>query len=115
MITGSRPYPHQFLGVPYYLPPLTTTVFLEQIIPAAQSTPQALTDMEMDTGEAVTGGTKSDGILLYVREAAYTPGETPLSCWIPAAPLDAAVDNEPPLQSFKRLVERRASGSDMMQ
>ncbi|EUC61129.1 snupn protein [Rhizoctonia solani AG-3 Rhs1AP] len=115
MITGSRPYPHQFLGVPYYLPPLTTTVFLEQIIPAAQSTPQALTDMEMDTGEAVTGGTKSDGILLYVREAAYTPGETPLSCWIPAAPLDAAVDDEPPLQSFKRLVERRASGSDMMQ
>ncbi|CUA77265.1 hypothetical protein RSOLAG22IIIB_12651 [Rhizoctonia solani] len=119
MITGSRPYPHRFLGVPYYLPPLTTTVFLQQIIPvaqAAQPPPRTSTDMEMDTGEAAsTGGTKSDGILLYVREAAYTPGETPLSCWIPAAPLDNAMGGEPPLQSFQRLVERRASGSDMMQ
>ncbi|KDN45691.1 hypothetical protein RSAG8_04775, partial [Rhizoctonia solani AG-8 WAC10335] len=115
MITGTRPYPHRFLGVPYYLPPLTTTVFLQQIIPAAQPATRASADMEMDTGEASTGGTKSDGILLYVREAAYTPGETPLSCWVPAAPLDAAMRNEPPLQLFQRLVEGRASGSDMMQ
>ncbi|KAG8689195.1 hypothetical protein FRC11_003845 [Ceratobasidium sp. 423] len=114
-ITGTRPYPHRFLGVPYYLPPLTTTVFLQQIIPVAQttqSTARTSIDMEMDTSE---GGTKSDGILLYVREAAYTPGETPLSCWIPAAPLDNAMDNEPPLQLFQRLVARRAAGPDMMQ
>ncbi|CAE7147529.1 unnamed protein product [Rhizoctonia solani] len=117
MVTGTRPYPHRFLGVSYYLPPLTTTLFLQQIIPAAQITqPEARTstDMEMDTSEGSTGGPKSDGILLYVREAAYTPGETPLSCWIPAAPLDNTT-NEPPLRLFQRLVEKRASGSDMMQ
>ncbi|KAJ1302128.1 hypothetical protein OPQ81_000957 [Rhizoctonia solani] len=118
MINGTRPYPHRFLGVPYYVPPLTPTVFLEQIIPAAQITQpegRTSTDMEMDTGERLTEGTKSDGILLYVREAAYTPGETPLSCWIPATPLDDAMDNEPPLQLFQRLIARRTSGSDMMQ
>ncbi|QRW23423.1 hypothetical protein RhiXN_08459 [Rhizoctonia solani] len=35
-IAGARPYPHRFLGVPYYLPPLTPTVFLQTIIPIAQ-------------------------------------------------------------------------------
>ncbi|CAE6404825.1 unnamed protein product [Rhizoctonia solani] len=116
-IDGTRPYPHRFLGVPYYLPPLTTTVFLQQIIPVAQTTQAARTstDMEMDTGDGSTAGTKSDGILLYVREAAYTPGETPLSCWIPATPLDDAMDNEPPIELFQRLVARHASGSTMMQ
>ncbi|CAE6505389.1 unnamed protein product [Rhizoctonia solani] len=111
-ITGTRPYPHRFLGVSYYLPPLTTTLFLQQIIPVAQttqSTTRTSTDMEMDTSEGSAGGTKSDGILLYVREAAYIPGETPLSCWIPAAPLDNAMDNEPPLELFQRLVARRAA------
>lgn len=57
--------------------------------------------MEMDTSE---GQAKSDGILLYVREAAYTPGETPLSCWVPAAPLDDSMDQEPPLRLFQRCV-----------
>ncbi|KAH7345711.1 hypothetical protein B0J17DRAFT_713259 [Rhizoctonia solani] len=116
-IDGTRPYPHRFLGVPYYLPPLTPTIFLQQIIPVAQTSQAARTstDMEMDTGDGSTTGTKSDGILLYVREAAYTPGETPLSCWIPAAPLDDAMNNEPPIESFQRLVAKRASGSTMMQ
>ncbi|CAE6355743.1 unnamed protein product [Rhizoctonia solani] len=117
-ITGTRPYPHRFLGVPYYLPPLTTAVFLQRIIPVAQVAQPAArtsTDMEMDTGEGSTGGTKSDGILLYVREAGYTPGETPLSCWIPAQPLDNAMENEPPLEIFQRLIAKRASEPNMMQ
>ncbi|CAE6467941.1 unnamed protein product [Rhizoctonia solani] len=118
MVTGARPYPHRFLGVPYYLPPLTTAIFLQQIIPiaqAAQPVARTSSDMEMDTGDGSAGGTKSDGILLYVREAGYTPGETPLSCWIPAAPLDNAMDNEPPLEIFQRLIARRASEPSMMQ
>ncbi|KAF8755485.1 snRNA import innucleus [Rhizoctonia solani] len=117
-IAGARPYPHRFLGVPYYLPPLTPTVFLQTIIPiaqVAQSEARTSTDMEMDTGEGSAGGTKSDGILLYVREAGYTPGETPLSCWIPATPLNDTMDSQPPLELFQRLISKRASESDMMQ
>ncbi|GAB1522300.1 hypothetical protein RhiTH_005414 [Rhizoctonia solani] len=117
-IAGARPYPHRFLGVPYYLPPLTPTVFLQTIIPiaqVAQSEARTSTDMEMDTGEGSAGGTKSDGILLYVREAGYTSGETPLSCWIPATPLNDTMDSQPPLELFQRLISKRASESDMMQ
>ncbi|KAG8722018.1 hypothetical protein FRC09_006966 [Ceratobasidium sp. 395] len=114
---GARPYPHRFLGVPYYLPPLTPALFLQSIIPAAK--PQAQggsNEVDMDTGEGETGRRKSDGILLYVKEAAYISGETPLSCWVPAAPLDDAMDQEPPLQIFQRLVAKRASTTtDMMQ
>ncbi|KAB5592888.1 hypothetical protein CTheo_3677 [Ceratobasidium theobromae] len=108
-VAGSRPYPHRFLGVPYYLPPLTSALFLQTIIPVAQiSAPPARSstemEMEMDTNEGQATCVKSDGILLYVREAAYTPGETPLSCWIPSAPLDNAMNQEPPLQLFQRWV-----------
>ncbi|KAG8746245.1 hypothetical protein FRC10_005494 [Ceratobasidium sp. 414] len=109
---GSRPYPHRFLGVPYYLPPLTPTLFLQSIIPAAQpqeGSAEGANEVSMDTGEGETEAQKSDGILLYVKEAAYTSGETPLSCWVPAAPLDDAMNQEPPLQIFQRLVAKRAS------
>lgn len=114
-VNGSRPYPHRFVGVPYFLPPLPPALFLQTIIPAAQPSELAPTteaEMDMDTGEVQV---KSDGILLYVREAAYTPGETPLSCWVPAAPLDDSMGQEPPLRLFQRLIARRASEQDMMQ
>ncbi|KAG8695842.1 hypothetical protein FRC08_007530 [Ceratobasidium sp. 394] len=110
--TGSRPYPHRFLGVPYYLPPLTYTLFLQSIIPAARpqgGSTDGANETDMDTGEGEIEVRKSDGILLYVKEAAYTSGETPLSCWVPAAPLDDAMDQEPPLQVFQRLISKRAS------
>ncbi|QRV82108.1 hypothetical protein RhiJN_10123 [Ceratobasidium sp. AG-Ba] len=107
---GARPYPHRFLGVPYYLPPLTPTLFLQSIIPAAQSQ-VASNEVDMNTGEGEMATHKSDGILLYVKEAAYTSGETPLSCWVPAAPLDDAMDQESPIQVFHRLVSKRASAS----
>jgi snurportin-1 len=106
-VVGSRPYPHRFIGVPYFLPPLTPTLFLQSIIPAAQAQGPASADineMDMDAGEGNAAVRKSDGILLYVKEATYTSGETPLSCWVPAAPLDNAMNQEPPLQAFQRYV-----------
>lgn len=117
-VNGSRPYPHRFVGVPYYLPPLTPALFLESIIPRAQQTETTgrTGEMEMDTGEGQVSGGKSDGILLYVREAAYTSGETPLSCWVPATPLENAMEQESPLRLFQRCVFSKysvASGSNL--
>ncbi|KAG8954900.1 hypothetical protein FRC04_010384 [Tulasnella sp. 424] len=65
----------------------------------------------MDTASFV-----SDGMLLYVSQASYQPGETPLACWIPAEPLpvqDQPADAAPagpvpsPLDVFQSLIYRR--------
>jgi len=62
----------------------------------------------------------SDGILLYVSQASYQPGETPLACWIPARQTNNSVDETTlttgaaqmsPLHVFERLIYRRCAAS----
>ncbi|KAG8920457.1 hypothetical protein FRC01_000743 [Tulasnella sp. 417] len=60
----------------------------------------------------------SDGILLYVSQASYQPGETPLACWIPAEPLpvqDQAVEAVPagPVPSPLDIFQRSGTGFDL--
>ncbi|KAF9517820.1 hypothetical protein BS47DRAFT_1339039 [Hydnum rufescens UP504] len=58
--------------------------------------------------QSVTATIGTDGLLLYVSEASYQPGETPLSCWIPARRLDPEKLDEPVmLDTFERLVKKR--------
>ncbi|KAG8910670.1 hypothetical protein FRC00_007759 [Tulasnella sp. 408] len=70
----------------------------------------------MPKTRAETASFVSDGILLYVSQASYQPGETPLACWIPAEPLpvqDQAIEAAPagpvpsPLDIFQSLIYRR--------
>ncbi|KIO33772.1 hypothetical protein M407DRAFT_229640 [Tulasnella calospora MUT 4182] len=70
----------------------------------------------MPKTRADTASFVSDGILLYVSQASYQPGETPLACWIPAEPLPVqgqAVEAVPagpvpsPLDIFQNLIYRR--------
>ncbi|KAF8189377.1 hypothetical protein BJ912DRAFT_967389 [Pholiota molesta] len=62
-----------------------------------------------------TAFVQPDGLLLYVAEASYEPGTSPLSSWIPirgysdeATPGEAVLP-EGPLDLFQRLVRRRLS------
>ncbi|KAI5124675.1 hypothetical protein M0805_004283 [Coniferiporia weirii] len=61
---------------------------------------------------------KSDGLLLYVGEASYESGESPLSVWVPrvlyeehaydgTAAVNAPGEKESPLDAFERLIRRR--------
>jgi len=59
--------------------------------------------------ESVTTNVQPDGLLLYVSEASYEPGTSPLSSWIPITGYEKP--DEPigihPLELFHRLVKRR--------
>ncbi|KAF4616700.1 hypothetical protein D9613_008607 [Agrocybe pediades] len=54
-----------------------------------------------------------DGMLLYVSEASYEPGTSPLSSWVPIRGYDTHGDGpvakEGPLDLFQRLIRRRIS------
>ena len=48
---------------------------------------------------------ESDGLLLYVAQASYEPGTSPLSSWIPIAGYESgASGGERPLDLFDRCV-----------
>jgi len=59
----------------------------------------------------------ADGLLLYVAEASYETGTSPLSSWIPIAKyqedrisegtVDSSMSTDGPLDVFRRLVEKR--------
>ncbi|KIJ23060.1 hypothetical protein M422DRAFT_276440 [Sphaerobolus stellatus SS14] len=63
--------------------------------------------MDVDQGQAKTATAEvyPDGLLLYVSQASYEPGTSPLSLWIPIKPLYEA--QESPLAIFERLVNKR--------
>lgn len=50
----------------------------------------------------------SDGLLLYVSQASYEEGSSPLSCWIPNKPvtehLEPSTEGDGPLGVFQRCV-----------
>ena len=115
------PYPSTFLQVPYYTN-TTFAHFLDTIIPRARSScraqvsipgPNDLDMMDIEssqfTGPAprkTQAEIKPDGLLLYVAQAIYEPGPSPLSSWVPlAAPSTdemACVDQASPLDVFER-------------
>ncbi|KAF8918898.1 hypothetical protein CPB85DRAFT_1373579 [Mucidula mucida] len=116
-------YPTLMLPIPYHsdtsLPSL-----LSGIVPLARSSRSIpfgipVIDGGMDLDMAGSNITKQfahispDGLLLYVAEANYEFGTSPLSNWIPinshvdSETMDSA--SETPLDKFQRLVQRRLS------
>ncbi|KZT10558.1 uncharacterized protein LAESUDRAFT_644795 [Laetiporus sulphureus 93-53] len=128
------PYPTTFCPVPYYtdtslanlagaLVPLTRSSRFFSVSTPVQ-TAEGTAAMDLDGAvsplvqlEVTTAELKSDGMLLYVSKAAYEPGTSPLSSWIPlkaytpdsqqseANALPVALES--PLDVFERLVRRR--------
>ena len=116
------PYPTTFLQIPYYTN-TTLAHFLDTIIPRARSSCRAQVSIPagpndsdmMDIESSQFAGPapriaqteiKSDGLLLYVAQAIYEPGTSPLSSWVPlAAPTSgemASAHQSSPLDVFER-------------
>jgi len=55
----------------------------------------------------------SDGLLLYVAQASYQPGQTPLSCWVPTTTLPNEQGSPTRLEIFERLVRKRIERQDL--
>ncbi|KAI8986774.1 hypothetical protein BD414DRAFT_515019 [Trametes punicea] len=141
------PYPTTFAPIPYHtdttlpnllsrLIPLTrSTRMIPVSVPvpsesAASAEEQGAT-MELDGAmplvqlQTVHAEVRSDGMLLYVAQATYEPGTSPLSSWVPlqayqtheqrmqqeAMGSDGHRDGaESPLDVFERLIRRRTEG-----
>ena len=117
------PYPTTFLRIPYYTN-TTFAQFVSTIIPLARSPYRAQVSiptgprddmevMDIDSPEFtgpvprhVQTEIKPDGLLLYVAQAIYEPGTSPLSSWVPlAAPVTdemASMEQSSPLDVFER-------------
>ncbi|KAH7911167.1 hypothetical protein BJ138DRAFT_1086124 [Hygrophoropsis aurantiaca] len=129
------PYPTSFIPIPYNtdtsLPCLSSS-----IIPGARTSRHILVDVPVNTQKPFTSvdmpidrphavpsqlttpvnvGIEPDGLLLYVSQASFEPGTSPLSCWIPirgyseGGQNQGLVTEESPLDLFQRLVQRRMS------
>jgi snurportin-1 len=115
------PYPTMFLQIPYFTN-TTFTDFLDTIIPRARSIchtqvsipagPNDADVMDIESSQFVgpvprttQAEIKPDGMLLYVAQAIYEPGTSPLSSWVPlAAPAtnEMAIKQSSPLDVFER-------------
>ncbi|KAH8999813.1 hypothetical protein EDB86DRAFT_3101449 [Lactarius hatsudake] len=100
-------YPTTFLLVPCF----TDTTFahlLGTVIPRARSSYR--TQSPGHAPRASQAEIQADGLLLYVAQAIYEPGTSPLSSWVPlASPAadGASTETSSPLDVFERLVKRR--------
>ncbi|KAF8067570.1 hypothetical protein FPV67DRAFT_1669460 [Lyophyllum atratum] len=139
------PYPTTFAPIPYYtdttLPALLTHVVPASRAPRAMSVTLPHPDSPAFSFGAGAGGegmeveerqwefgkgyvqtearVEADGLLLYVKEASYEAGTSPLSSWIPIVGYEEGYDErqgqgqgqgkggEGPLDLFQRLVHRR--------
>lgn len=131
------PYPATFVPIPYHtdttlahlastLIPITrTSRFIPVSKPIFTASGNNTGDMDLDgaISPLVRLGTfpvevKSDGMLLYVSQATYEPGTSPLSSWLPLRvyseetkhTCDAMVSaevKESHLETFERLVKQR--------
>ncbi|KAJ3968667.1 hypothetical protein EV361DRAFT_924883 [Lentinula raphanica] len=115
--TYTYPYPTTLLPVPYHAAPLSLSTLLNTVVPAARSTrsvrvslPMIVStvsktsgsgDMDIDTPTCTTTPATTpiatrehsiipDGLLLYVAEASYESGTSPLSNWVPLRQLSSA-------------------------
>ncbi|KAI0353397.1 hypothetical protein OH77DRAFT_1591398 [Trametes cingulata] len=134
------PHPTTFAPIPYHtdttlphllstLIPLTRTVRTIPIsvpVPSPQGAESEAT-MDLDGAmplvqlQTVQADVQSDGMLLYVAQATYEPGTSPLSSWVPLrayqtheermqqADAGGASAGESPLDVFERLIRRRIS------
>ncbi|TFK47555.1 hypothetical protein OE88DRAFT_1665745 [Heliocybe sulcata] len=113
------PYPIALLPVPYHtdtspgslissiIPSARATRYVPIHIPTPHSFPMDI-DMQFGSGNSthpVTFEVAPDGLLLYVAQASYEPGTSPLSSWVPIHAYDEG--REGPLNVFERLVRRR--------
>ncbi|KAI9510171.1 hypothetical protein F5148DRAFT_1181206 [Russula earlei] len=125
------PYPTTFLRIPYYTN-TTFAHFLTTIIPRARSSYRAQVSIPTASNEQDAMDIESsqftgpaprtaqveinpDGLLLYVAQAIYEPGTSPLSSWVPlVAPVSdemAGTEQLSPLVIFERLIQRRLAGN----
>jgi len=116
------PYPTTFMQIPHYTN-TTFTHFLDTIIPRARSSCRAQVSIPAEPNDSdmmviespqfvgpapriTQAEIKPDGLLLYVAQAIYEPGTSPLSSWVPlAAPATnemASVNQSSPLDVFER-------------
>ncbi|KAK7451025.1 hypothetical protein VKT23_012700 [Stygiomarasmius scandens] len=133
------PYPTTLLPIPYHTD-MTLRNLLSQVIPLARAARPLLLQVPftftgsdaMQIETSLPNGTipnllpmpfqmLSDGLLLYVSEATYESGTSPLSSWIPLKNYDAAQaynhnqdmtepmapDEDTPMNKFERLVRLR--------
>lgn len=127
------PYPNTFVPIPYHtnttlahladtLIPLTRSSRLLSVsIPLPASHGPAEMYLDSTTSplvqlQSMPVDVKSDGMILYVSQATYEPGTSPLSSWIPRQAYsedqyrtDGVTTDlaESPLDMFERLVKRR--------
>ncbi|OJA20599.1 hypothetical protein AZE42_08549 [Rhizopogon vesiculosus] len=126
-----------FVPIPYHTD-TTLTSLSSSVIPMARSrreitvdipvhvSPSVFTSQEMAVDGAhdqlhsrsamsVVAHVDSDGLLLYVSQASYEEGTSPLSCWIPNKLItehpEPSSDRDGPLDLFQRLVQRRILGN----
>lgn len=117
------PYPTTFLRIPYFTN-TTFAHFLSTIIPRARSSHQAQVSVPAGHNDAADvmdiespqfmgpaprvaqAEIKPDGLLLYVAQAIYEPGTSPLSSWVPlVSPVTdemASTEQSSPLEMFER-------------
>ncbi|KAJ7033189.1 hypothetical protein C8F04DRAFT_1105436 [Mycena alexandri] len=124
------PYPTKLLAVPYHTD-TSLLALVSQIIPLARASRSvdvevpvlgndagATESMAVDQPTAVrttrTAEVGADGLLLYVTEACYEAGTSPLSTWIPITKYEEANTmtdpvnaTDGPLDLFHRLVQKR--------
>jgi len=124
-------YPTLFVAIPYH----TDTTFshlINTLVPLTRSSrripisipSQALNAMDTDNDgprsttalQSTIAEVHSDGLLLYVSQATYEPGTSPLSSWVPLkaysedreATSDPNMTHDGPLDKFDRLIRKRA-------
>jgi snurportin-1 len=118
------PHPTTFITIPYHSD-MSLHNLLHNIIPLARSS-RVLTitadpayvpngSMDIDVGLTTSVEVQSEGLLLYVSQATYEPGQSPLSSWIPVS-----YDNVNILDLFQRsvvstLITRRPTKSQQVQ
>ncbi|KAJ6491384.1 hypothetical protein C8R47DRAFT_1122550 [Mycena vitilis] len=134
------PYPTKFLPVPYHtdtsflalashtVPLARASRFVGVEVPGSVDTMPAESTMAVDqlqtqeAGGALTtknAEVRADGLLLYISEASYEAGTSPLSSWIPIVKYeeeripdadsmtDANAATDGPLDIFHRLLQKR--------
>lgn len=133
------PHPATLIPIPYH-PSTSVPALASHIIPAARSVRHVTVqipssqrfsyasamdiDMAFGSGSGSGSGAGSasgmkevtyqippDGLLLYVAQASYEPGTSPLSSWVPLRPDPDSGVSEGALDVFERLVRRRLAGA----
>jgi hypothetical protein len=85
-------YPFLYMAVPYHVPPISASRYMQEVIPAARAVRQVdvpvpvahasnptngasddVMDMDPAYDESRTISVGTDGVLLYVLEASYQP------------------------------------------